>query len=307
MKKSIFYGGLILSLLLVICNPLGVAEDDLLAEDPYEEVIAAVNEYLNTSTLLQDKGDSEGAISALESALAHIKDETAPEFQELRMQIYDNIGYIYAILGENEKAFDAFAAATQTGTESPIPWLYLGALLEEAGMPEDALLMYQEAIVRDPDGVTRAQEAHDFLSGDTSTVNNAPQPWSIMYLGQLDGPSTGKKQQEHLNAFIEHNAGVKDACEIMYFYSSTCASCQRLAPWMAAFRERYPEVLFTSYNLQNGDSQARIETAKREYGISSGHIPVIFICGSILEGNDPIENFFEPMARSVYNLPIRSN
>jgi len=136
--------------------------------------------------------------------------------------------------------------------------------------------------------------------------NGAPQPWEVTYLGVINAQVTGDERQEHLNAFIEHNAGVKDACEIMYFYDYHCSACLRLAPWLNAFRERYPEVLITSYEVHETESRVRLEAAKVDYGISSPSVPIIFICGSVVEGVEAIENVFEPMALSVYNLPIRN-
>ena len=142
------------------------AEESYLKAAASEDPIVAVNGYLGVAMLLFDKGDGSAAISALESALARTETETEAEYQEVRTQIYDNIGYIYATLGENEAAFDAFAAATQTGTESPIPWMYLGAFLQDVGMLDQALLIYQEALARDPDNITQAQEAYDTLTAE---------------------------------------------------------------------------------------------------------------------------------------------
>jgi len=131
------------------------------------------------------------------------------------------------------------------------------------------------------------------------------QPWEITYLGVINEHVTGNERQAHLDAFIENNAGVKDACEIMYFYDSHCSACQRLAPWLDEFRERYPEVLLISYEMHDSSSVARLESAKVDYGISSSSVPSIFICGSAIEGVEAIRNMLEPMALSVYNLPIR--
>ncbi|MDR2855829.1 MAG: tetratricopeptide repeat protein [Methanomicrobiales archaeon] len=158
-----------LAMLYELEGDLTAAEENYLKASTSSDPVVAVNGYLGASMLLLDSGDAAGAIAALESALARIEDETAPEFQEVRTQIYDNIGYIYATLGENEIAFDAFAAATQTGTESPIPWMYLGAFLEDVGMSEQALLMYQEALARDSDNITMAQEAYDSLAATLSS------------------------------------------------------------------------------------------------------------------------------------------
>jgi hypothetical protein len=134
----------------------------------------------------------------------------------------------------------------------------------------------------------------------------ANQSWEIVYLGVINAQVTEDERQEHLNAFIQHNAGVKDACEIMYFYDDHCGACQRLAPWLNGFRERYPEVLIIPYEMHDNNSRIRLESAKIEYGISSPSVPSIFICGSVIEGVEAVQNVLEPMALSVYNLPIRN-
>jgi len=135
--------------------------------------------------------------------------------------------------------------------------------------------------------------------------NRALESWEIRYLGLINADVVGDERQAHLDAFIEHNAGVKDACEIMYFYDSHCGACLRLAPWLEEFREQYPEILFTSYEMHDNDSRVRLESARVDYGISSPSVPIIFICGSVVEGVEPIQSMLQPMALSVYNLPIR--
>ena len=136
--------------------------------------------------------------------------------------------------------------------------------------------------------------------------NSALQSWDVMYLGMINSEVTENERQDHLDAFIKHNAGVKDACEIMHFHSFSCGACLRLQPWLDEFRERYPEVLFTSYEIHESASQARLASARVEYGIAAPFVPAIFICGSMLEGVEPIEVLFEPMVLAVYDLPVRS-
>ena len=157
-----------LGMLSELEGDLGAAKANYLRATSSAEPAIAANGHINVAMVLLQEEDIQGAINALNAALAKIEAETAPEYQELRTEIYDQIGYIYASIGDNEAAFDAFAAATQTGTKSPIPWLYLGAFLETAGMNDQALLMYQEAITRDVDNVTLAQEAYDTLRAQSS-------------------------------------------------------------------------------------------------------------------------------------------
>ena len=132
------------------------------------------------------------------------------------------------------------------------------------------------------------------------------QPWDILYLGTIGSQVIGDERQERVNAFIEHNAGISDVCEIMHFYSYSCAACMRLEPWIEEFRERYPEVLFTSYEIHDDASRVQLESTKQDYGMSSALVPSIFACGTVLEGVDAIETLFEPMTLSVYNLSPRS-
>ena len=167
-----------LAMLYEMEGDLAAAEESYLKATASTEAAVTVNAYLGLSGLLLDKGDSEGSITALESALARIAGESAPEYQEARTQIYIRLGYIYATLAENELAFEAFTEAVQTGSESPVPWVIFGAFLEEVGMATiehaeadagaellmRALIMYQEGVTRDSEGLTKAQEAYDTLA-----------------------------------------------------------------------------------------------------------------------------------------------
>jgi len=161
-----------LAMLYELAGDLDAAEESYLRATASTESIIAVNGYLGLAMLLLEREDPYRAVDTLEAALARIEEETDSDFQEIRTQIYVNIGYVYASIGENEAAFDAFAAATQTGTESPVPWMYLGAFLEEAGMYEQALLVYQEALARDADNMTLAQEAYDSLYAELEAAHS---------------------------------------------------------------------------------------------------------------------------------------
>jgi len=161
-----------LAMLHELTGDLDAAEESYLKATASKESIVAVNGYLGLAMLLLEREDPYSSVDTLEAALARIEGETDPDFQEVRTQIYVNIGYVYASIGENEAAFDAFAAATQTGTESPVPWMYLGAFLEEAGMYEQALLIYQEALARDADNMTMAQAAYDSLYAELEAARS---------------------------------------------------------------------------------------------------------------------------------------
>jgi len=146
-----------------------------------------------------------------------------------------------------------------------------------------------------------------FMQPATSEkVNNGVSgSWEIQYLGMINGDTPEDERQAQLYAFIEHNAGAGDACEIMYFYSYSCGACMHLAPWIQEFRERYPEIQFTSYEIHEEDSYVWLEAARNEYEEEAPYVPVIFICGSILEGVEVIQTMFEPMTLAMYDLPAR--
>jgi len=136
--------------------------------------------------------------------------------------------------------------------------------------------------------------------------NGISQPWEVNYLGKMNAQTSENERQAHLAAFIKHNADVKDACEILHFHSLLCGACQDLAPWLDGFRERYPEVSFTSYEIYEPESQIRLVAAQEEYNDPAPYVPVLFVCGTILEGVEIIQTMFEPMTLAVYDLPIRS-
>jgi tetratricopeptide (TPR) repeat protein len=156
---------LFLAILYELTEELDAAEASYLKATDSSEPRFAVNGFLGYAVLLLGREEPYDAIAALEAALARIERETNPDFQEMRTDIYDNIGYIYVAIGENEAALDAFTTATQTGTENPIPWIYLGVFLEDTDMYEEALLAYQEALARDSDNMTLAQAMYDSLLG----------------------------------------------------------------------------------------------------------------------------------------------
>ncbi|MDR2855704.1 MAG: hypothetical protein LBV40_06085 [Methanomicrobiales archaeon] len=143
--------------------------------------------------------------------------------------------------------------------------------------------------------LTASEEAYEVV--DTA--------WEVLYLGVIRSEIIGEERQGRVDAFIEHNAGVADACQILHFYSKTCSACMRVEPWLNAFRERYPEVSFLSYELHDADYLRQRTLVNREYSSDLTLVPSIYICGTILLGVDPIEKAFEPMALAVYNLPVR--
>ena len=132
-----------------------------------------------------------------------------------------------------------------------------------------------------------------------------PSKWTIQYLGMIDSNVVGKEREKHVNAFIQHNAGIGDVCEITHFYLATCSACMSLELWLNSFKERYPEVVIASYEITEPGVRARFDALTEEYGQAPSHVPNIFVCGSVIEGLEPIEDVFESMALSVYSLPFR--
>jgi superkiller protein 3 len=155
-----------LAVLYELEGDLDAAEEYYLKVTRSTNPLIAVNGYLGSAQLHLEKGDLDGATSRLEEALTSIEGESNLEFQEMRTEIYSTLGYAYVSIGKNEAAFDALTAATQTGTENPIPWVFLGAFLEDTGRYEEALLAYQEATSRDVEAeiLALAQESYDSLS-----------------------------------------------------------------------------------------------------------------------------------------------
>ena len=125
--------------------------------------------------------------------------------------------------------------------------------------------------------------------------------------GVLNSAVPDEEKQGYISTFIARNQGISDACEIVHFYSDQCGACQRLEPWIIAFKTKYPEVQMVSHELSETGSRALFNAKQREYGVSSVSIPVIFICGAVIVGVEPIETAFEPMVLAAYNLEPRDD
>lgn len=146
------------------------------------------------------------------------------------------------------------------------------------------------------------------ISGFLPSQDNKPsEKKTLMLFGLLDSSQSDEAQEEHVLSFIAQNAGISDACEIAHFYNYDCGACQRLEPWLIAFKARYPEIQITSYELHEMGSRQKFEEIKSEYGMDSAAVPIVFICGSVIEGVDAIETNLGPMALAVYDLEPREN
>jgi hypothetical protein len=133
-------------------------------------------------------------------------------------------------------------------------------------------------------------------------TNNSSFSWTPEYFG-LIGPSTPENEkQAYIDAFVAYNRGIGDACEIAHFYKFDCGACNRLEPWLRAFKVTYPEITITSYELHDTMDREKFEAKKKEYGITSGSVPSIYMCGSVLEGVETIQNTLKTMALAVYDL-----
>ena len=147
-----------------------------------------------------------------------------------------------------------------------------------------------------------------FMYGYLPTRDNVPaDEETMMQFGLLDSSQTSEEEEKHVLAFIEQNAGISEACEIMHFYSYNCGACQRLEPWLIAFKAQYPEIQITSYELHENESRQLLENAKRRYGMTEASVPIVFICGSVLEGIGVIQKNLERMALAVYDIAPREN
>jgi len=164
-----------LAMLYELAGDLDATEESYLKATASTEPMVALNGYLGSAMVLFAKEDPHGAIEKLKESLARIEGETHPTYQEIRNEVYYTLGYVYASIWETEAALNAFAAATQTEPESPVPWMYLGAFLEDTGMYEQALLAYQEVLTRDSDDLedmTLAQEMYDSLYAKLETASS---------------------------------------------------------------------------------------------------------------------------------------
>jgi hypothetical protein len=147
-----------------------------------------------------------------------------------------------------------------------------------------------------------------FASGYGQSSDNTSSFKPILkYFGILDSSASDEEKQEYIQAFIAENEGISDGCEILYFYNHQCSACQRLEPWLTGFKVRYPEVQITSYELREAGARPLFNTRQRQYGVDSLSVPVMFMCGSVLMGIEPIQTALEPMAFAVYNLESREN
>ena len=147
-----------------------------------------------------------------------------------------------------------------------------------------------------------------FVSGHWQSSDNASSSLSIStYFGILDSSASDAEKQEYIRAFVEQNQGISDACEILHFYSHQCGACQRLEPWLIGFKVKYPEIQIAFHELYEVGSRPLFDAKKKEYGVDSVSIPVIFMCGSVIVGVEPIQTAFEPMALTVYNLESRED
>jgi tetratricopeptide (TPR) repeat protein len=118
MRKSIFHGGLILSLLLMICNPL-VADGELgLSDDLFTE------------------GQYEKAIAAYEAEL-QVTDDPAP--------VYNNLAAAYYQIGNDRQAKHYFQLAAEAAPDNRMPWLNLATLYEFEGDLDAAKESYLKA------------------------------------------------------------------------------------------------------------------------------------------------------------------
>jgi len=145
-----------------------------------------------------------------------------------------------------------------------------------------------------------------FALGYGQSSDNSSASISKMF-GILDSSVSAEDKQEYINAFIAQNKDIGDRCEILHFYSHTCGACQRLEPWLLAFKAKYPEIQIVSHELTAPSSKPLFSAKQMEYGVSSVSIPAIFVCGAILVGVEPIETSLEPMALAVYNLEPRND
>ena len=133
-------------------------------------------------------------------------------------------------------------------------------------------------------------------------TNNSSLSWTPEYFGLIESSTPENEKEAHIDAFIAYNHGIGEACEIAHFYKSDCGACKRLEPWLVTFKVTHPEITITSYELHDTKGREKFEAKKKEYGITSGSVPSIYMCGSVLEGVETIQTTLETMVLAVYDL-----
>lgn len=92
------------------------------------------------------------------------------------------------------------------------------------------------------------------------------------------------------NILSENQAGTEELT-VIYFYSTTCASCRTVISYLHEMEEKYPFLNLTLYNLYEAENISLLKAYGKQYGVStlkSGEIPAVFLSDTYLIGEEDI-------------------
>jgi len=81
---------------------------------------------------------------------------------------------------------------------------------------------------------------------------------------------------------------------IVYFYSSTCSSCQRLEGFFSTIQSDYKNVSIIKYNIVDLNHKSLLDEYNERYHVSEEHegiVPVVFIHDKYFTGEKTIEQY----------------
>lgn len=85
-----------------------------------------------------------------------------------------------------------------------------------------------------------------------------------------------------------------------FFYNTHCGACHQALEHLKGLAEIHPEIYPPSYDLFNNTTNGKLfDEAKQAYHQQHISYPVVFIGSVVLEGNDAISTYYEPLALAV--------
>ncbi|HWQ68187.1 MAG TPA: cytochrome c biogenesis CcdA family protein [Methanospirillum sp.] len=85
-----------------------------------------------------------------------------------------------------------------------------------------------------------------------------------------------------------------------FFYNTHCGACHEARSYLTDLAQIHPEIYPLSYDLFNNTTNGKLfDQAKLTYNREHISYPVIFIGPIVLEGNEAISAYFEPLALAV--------
>jgi len=85
-----------------------------------------------------------------------------------------------------------------------------------------------------------------------------------------------------------------------FFYNTHCSACHEALSFLNERAQIHPEIFPVSYDLFNNTTNGKLfDEAKQAYNRNHISYPVVFIGPVVLEGNEAISTYFEPLALAV--------